>query len=730
MYRLAKFRLFLLAASIGLSAGLAQSGDSSYLSRLPSGDRWIAHLTTDLLPFWTMPSAVGNPTCAFPSTRCDDGSLLNFKNPCPPIAGNAYLLTPARYLVALSRQTYGYGVAYHLTGDPRYLQYMKAGIDYLRQYTIDRQGGGMFTSLDLNSGDWGPQREFRNPQELGYGLLGLALYYYLTRDDQVLPDILAIKQYIIGSYYNPSLGAMQWMLQNNGDQRFDQKQLVADLDQMNTYLVLLAPILDEPYRTQWKQTLALLTRSMLGVYYSPGDNLFFTSANTPQDTDLSATGVDFGHSSKALWMIRWTGLILGDAGLVSFAESAGRKLFDRAWLPEDGSWAKGVLKGGEIDENKNWWIFAELDQYSATLALTDVTQGRHLPDSADYWFKYFVDHQFGEVWNGVNYGSNTPQRDFPKAWQWKSAYHDFEHALVGYIVAQYLNGQPARLHYAFQKQVDPALIHPYYFPGTVQSVETSSDVAGNQYQAVTFAGTSPPPAKVLAAVSAASFLPGTLAAGSIASAFAAHLSTDTQAALSGPLPTTLAGTAFVIKDASGASLSAPLFYAAPGQVDFLVPSGTAAGGATITVTAMDGTVTSGDTQIALVSPGIFQLNLSTNLAAANVVRVKPDQSQTIEAVYVVSPANDVRAMPIDLGPPTDQLYLVLYGTGIRNGKVVAVTIGGQDVPVLYSGAQPQLAGVDQVNVGPVPRSLGGRGRANIIMTTDGQTANPVQVVIK
>jgi hypothetical protein len=37
----------------------------------------------------------------------------------------------------------------------------------------------------------------------------------------------------------------------------------------------------------------------------------------------------------------------------------------------------------------------------------------------------------------------------PKQWQWKNAYHSFEHALVGYIVAQQLQGEPVTLYYAF-----------------------------------------------------------------------------------------------------------------------------------------------------------------------------------------------------------------------------------------------------------------------------------------
>ena len=151
----------------------------------------------------------------------------------------------------------------------------------------------------------------------------------------------------------------------------------------------LAPILPEPQRTEWQQTLALLSHSILGTFYSPGDNLFFTLANTPQDRDLTFSGVDFGHTSKALWMMRWTGLMLGDQGMVSFAEAAGRRLFGRAYLPEDGSWAEGVLAGGQTDKNKNWWISAELDHLSgwrsATLTLGVTSPTPRIPGSSISW---------------------------------------------------------------------------------------------------------------------------------------------------------------------------------------------------------------------------------------------------------------------------------------------------------------------------------------------------------
>ena len=46
------------------------------------------------------------------------------------------------------------------------------------------------------------------------------------------------------------------------------------------------------------------------------------------------------------------------------------------------------------------------------------------------------------------------------------------------------------------------------------------------------------------------------------------------------------------------------------------------------------------------------------------------------------------------------------------------------------GAQGTFAGEDQINVGPLPATLAGMGKVNIVLTADGQAANTVNVTIK
>ena len=117
--------------------------------------------------------------------------------------------------------------------------------------------------------------------------------------------------------------------------------------------------------------------------------------------------------------------------------------------------------------------------------------------------------------------------------------------------------------------------------------------------------------------------------------------------------------------------------------------------------------------------------------------VKADGTQIYEPIARFDQAqNKFVAVPIDLGPDlgnaTDQVFLLLFGTGFRNRSALsAVTckIGGTDAEVLYAGLQGDFVGLDQSNV-RIPRSLKGRGEVDVVMTVDGKAANTVRVNLK
>jgi hypothetical protein len=129
---------------------------------------------------------------------------------------------------------------------------------------------------------------------------------------------------------------------------------------------------------------------------------------------------------------------------------------------------------------------------------------------------------------------------------------------------------------------------------------------------------------------------------------------------------------------------------------------------------------------------LFTANASgQGVASAVALRIKADGTQSYEPVARFdAQQNRFVAVPIDLGAASDQLYLLLFGTGLRfNSGLTRASckLGGLDVPVLYAGVQGGFAGLDQVNLGPLPRSLAGRGEVDLVLMVDGQAANTVRV---
>ena len=164
-------------------------------------------------------------------------------------------------------------------------------------------------------------------------------------------------------------------------------------------------------------------------------------------------------------------------------------------------------------------------------------------------------------------------------------------------------------------------------------------------------------------VSAASFT-ATVAPNSIASVFSLGLGSSTNIASTAPLPTKLGGLEVKVRSATGVERLAPLFFTSPEQINFLIPAGTNAGTATLFI---NGTLNYGTVQIAPVAPGFFTANAGgQGLAAAVALRIKPDGTQRYEPVVEFDPVqNRIVARPIDLGVEGDQVFLLLFGTGIR-----------------------------------------------------------------
>jgi uncharacterized protein (TIGR03437 family) len=200
------------------------------------------------------------------------------------------------------------------------------------------------------------------------------------------------------------------------------------------------------------------------------------------------------------------------------------------------------------------------------------------------------------------------------------------------------------------------------------------------------------------------------------------MTASTATASSAEWPTTLGGVTVTLTDSQNNSADAQLFYVSPGQINLYVPPKLMAGSVTVQVS---GGLNPFQAMLTQSAPAIFTY-LSDNVVmpAAQIVAVSADG--TVSAAQPIGPITI---------PSQGELYLVLYGTGIRNHSSstgVLVTIGNDlagtyPIQPTYAGAQPVYPGLDQINL-PIPAVLAGKGNASVtvyLYQTSGNGA-PVQ----
>jgi uncharacterized protein (TIGR03437 family) len=235
-------------------------------------------------------------------------------------------------------------------------------------------------------------------------------------------------------------------------------------------------------------------------------------------------------------------------------------------------------------------------------------------------------------------------------------------------------------------------------------------------------------------VSAASYAPGSVATEGIVSVFGEDFGAKAEGAATTPLPKELGETRVYVTDANLVERAAPIFFVSPTQINYLIPEGTVPGDAKIVIANKGKVVSTGTVKVTEMAPAFFTANSDGKGApAAYAVRVKADNSQVSEAVAEFDPVQKKFVpAPISFGAQEDQIFLVLFGTGIRyysSMNNVKATIAGVEAEVHYAGPQGQYVGLDQVNI-RVPRSALVGGEVDLVLSVDGMKSNPVRVHIR
>ena len=439
-------------------------------------ERWVTHLQDDLLPYWTMPAALGDPVGNFPTYRRMDGAVR------PPSERRPRMI---------ARQTYAYAIGFLLTGDEALLGHARAGVDWLVGHAKDPERGGWYPLLDAAGAPLGTDP--KTAQDTAYCMLGPAAYFFVTRDPGAEAELLATRDLLFDPdvWWDAANGrirdALSWDMATEVDVEGDGGwELVAQLDPVNAFLLLVQPVLTDPTRrAQALGDLRALGDALVTHFLSDG---VFWGVHTNRGR-WGTKHVDFGHTLKAYWMLLQIDKRLADAPYRGRLAAGARTWSDLAYDASYGRWANRVdawPAGGAptLRYGSDWWIYAEADQLAMTLALLSGTPDPRLAQTTAHWIEDFVDDSatarevIPSIQRDGSWGWSWSGSDDAKCNLWKNGYHSVEHALVAYLYGRWLADEPAALHFAVPAAaVDTFVATPYVFQGREISREDLGPVA-------------------------------------------------------------------------------------------------------------------------------------------------------------------------------------------------------------------------------------------------------------
>ncbi len=231
-------------------------------------------------------------------------------------------------------------------------------------------------------------------------------------------------------------------------------------------------------------------------------------------------------------------------------------------------------------------------------------------------------------------------------------------------------------------------------------------------------------------VNAASYTSDAIAPDSLAAIFGRFQTNDGRlyVATSQPMPTTLGGVKVTVN-----GTDAQLLAANNGQINFMLPSLSSDGAATVVVTNSDGTTDTGVINMVRSATGVFTAKANGQGVAA---AVWTNDGVTFQPVF--NPDGSEReTSPGTKDKPT---YIVLFTTGLRNApsvnpsdgngmaEAVTATIQNTAATVSWAGPAPGFSGTDQVNL-IIPPEMAGAGTVGIKLTVAGRSSNITTIKI-
>lgn len=327
-----------------------------------------------------------------------------------------------------TRILWTFSAAYNAAKDAQYLNFATSAFEYIRQFFIDKNLGGVYWTIDYNGI---PGETKKQVYAQAFAIYAFSEYYKATGNALAKSMAIDLFELIERHSYDAAEGGYfeaftrQW--QEIKDQRLSEKD-ANEKKTMNTHLHILEAY-SNLYSIWPDSYLKEKINHLLDIFYHKIINqnnwhlhLFFN-----EYWNVKGDHISYGHDIEASWLLQEAAEAVHDNTRTMLFRNAALKMADATFegIDKDGGlWYEYKPSEKILIEEKHWWPQAE-----AIVGFINAWQinsdEKYLNAAVHNWQfvqQHILDTRKGEWFWGVDAHYKIMQED--KAGLWKCPYHN------------------------------------------------------------------------------------------------------------------------------------------------------------------------------------------------------------------------------------------------------------------------------------------------------------------
>ncbi len=368
------------------------------------------HLTSNIIPFWE-------------SLKDDaNGGFYGYVDYDLKVDEKA-----VKGCILNSRITWFFANAYTLLKDKELLEYARHGFEFLKNYCIDKENGGVFWSLAYN-GD--PEDATKHTYNQAFSIYALSSYYEASGDEEALALAKELFELIEEKCTNENgyREAFNREFQPEENDKLSENGVIAEKT-MNTLLHVFEAY-TELYRlskdAKVKERLEWILDTFADHVYNPSlrrQEVFFDN-----DYHSLIDLYSYGHDIETAWLIDLGTEVLGEESYKKKMSSITDILTEEIYkIAFDGHSLANECEKGVVNKNRVWWVQAETVVGFLNGYQKDKNRTEYLEAAKSQWEfikEFVIDKRNGSEWFWEVNQDGSPIENRPIVEPWKCPYHN------------------------------------------------------------------------------------------------------------------------------------------------------------------------------------------------------------------------------------------------------------------------------------------------------------------